>query len=323
MYFLFIPFYYYFLYKITDANTGLSLLLLGILIFEHFSGEQVKTLVALKMSIRSNVQFTIRNGLIPLLALGIIYISFPLVTYELLFKFYLLFLILFAIYATYHNGIVSTIISEYKNVAIIEFIRDAVPVSSRYFLISLMFNLAAVIDTFIMKYYGYIDDIALISFYRNIANMPIMLVYASVISVYLPDLVTQRDLNVRNKLIKKIYLYNMAIYIASVLIIVSAISPLLEIVQKELLKNNLSILAIMLISNAIYIISMVPYSVMYSEGRDRTILISASIYLSILFLMDIILIAQHKAFGAAYATLISTSIYCLYMIYANKKSVHD
>lgn len=169
-------------------------------------------------------------------------------------------------------------------------------------------------DRYILKFTSSSEDLAVYSFFSNIANALVAFIDASVVMVYYPRLVGFfENKDIEQYLIQakafKMKLLNMGAILS---ICLAVLMPLLCLfLNKGVFISKIFIFYILLLSSFIYSYSLIYHYKLYSMKKDKFIIIST--FISFLFgvLLQYLLGVYYAGYGVAFGTLLS-SVLLLY-----------
>lgn len=190
-------------------------------------------------------------------------------------------------------------------------IKKGIPISAQFLVGTLAYKIIEFSDRYFLDFYLDKKAVGVYTFYYNFANVLQTLVFTLVIAQLYPKLVdyfTKGDLVNYNKYKKKFRNEVLLISIVSSIVILFAIIPAIQIIQKPEFYENFYVYIILIVAVTILNISFIPHYILYAQKRDRVVMISAIVCAVINLICNLTLTSRFGLIGSAFSTLISYSV---------------
>lgn len=278
-----------------------------ILVFEHLSQEFYRLFTVLSLPVFANWLLFLRTGLWVYL-LALIWLLFPHVNYSLSLIFWgwlagsgLSVLIGFIKIIKLHKG------SVVKPIDINWFI-PGLKVGMLYFSSTIALKIIEFSNRYMLEYWCSIKAVGIYTFFSQIANMINIIIFTLFFMVIYPRLIlaaNEKNMpeleRLKTFMMKKTLLYSFGL----ALFLIVIIRPVLFIVGKTDLNNELVTFYLLISSNIALNISFVYHYVLYAFKKDLALLITTVISAVVNIILNIILIKVWDIAGAAFAILAS------------------
>lgn len=294
-----------------------------ILAIEHVLSEFERLFVALLMPLRSSISLLLRSGLWCYFLFGILFFI-DKINLDIVFTLWgigCLSALFYCVFVLKNLNIKFSFGWDKK------WIISGVKVALPFLISSLLIRLFFTLDRYFIKWFGFIDNVAIYSFFMNFANI-LLIVSGPLISVFLyPKLVKSYNNNNINEmmLIKSQFYKQIAFFsFLTVLVVIIFIEPVLYFVDKDYLIKNKNILYLQLFALFVYNLSITPHYILYSASKDK-ILLNSTIYSFLLFviLAYLLTFAFSVMFSIAISQVIAFFVMFLIKLYYSNKTISN
>ena len=187
-------------------------------------------------------------------------------------------------------------------------IKTGLKVSMPFFIGTLAYKVIEFSDRYMIDFYMTKADVGIYTFFGSIANTINIIVFTLVIMIYYPLLVEQYQNNQMSKYkqtLKEFFLKTLTISLGVSIALLLLIQPVLEYIDKTELQQSISILWLLIISNVILNVSLVPHYNLYARKKDLQIRNATIAGALANILLNIIFIKSFGLQGAAISTILS------------------
>ncbi len=281
----------------------------GILIAEHISQELYRLFITLSKPLFANFLFFIRTSswIYVLLFIWFFDDSKQFHNLDIIWKVWFLGSIMSVFLGIYQlkKNILTPNSSNSIN---FKWIKRGLTVSAIFFLSTIMLKTIEFSDRYMIQYWLNNESLGIYTFYANFTNVAQTIVFTLVVMIHSPKILefaNQKDFGAYWKLKMLFNKQIISISIISFLLVIIAIYIAIYIIGKTTLYDNLITFFILNFSILIQNYMLIYYYDLYSQKKDKRILISTIIGAILNIVLNIILIPQHGITGAAIATLLS------------------
>ncbi len=158
---------------------------------------------------------------------------------------------------------------------------------------------------FLKRYFGE-TEVGVFTFFFNISNVIQIAVFSGIIMIIYPQLIAsfqKNDFHQYKLSMRKMIWGILGGLIILVPVILIFINPVLEIVDKEIYKNNINILYLLLVNTSLSLIVYIPHYALYVRKRDSSIIISTMVAFVVAVIANFILVPTYGMVGAALSTM--------------------
>lgn len=185
-------------------------------------------------------------------------------------------------------------------------IKNGVKISIPFFIGTLAYKVIEFSDRYMIDYYMTKADVGIYTFFGGIANTIFTITFTLVIMVYYPKLIESYQRNKEYKTLAKPFFYKtLLVSLATSILIIIFIYPVLNYMGKEEYENSILVLWLLMSATIILNISLVPHNILYAMNRDIIIRDITLIGAIINIILNLILIKDYGLVGAAVSTIIA------------------
>lgn len=281
----------------------------AILIAEHLSQELYRLFITLAKPLFANVLFFIRTSswIYVLLCIWFFDDSKQFHTLDLIWQMWFLGSIT-SIFLGIHQLKKVIHIPNASIKVNFRWIQRGLTVSAIFFLSTIMLKTIEFSDRYMIQYWLNNEELGIYTFYANFTNVAQTIVFTLVVMIHSPKILefaNQKNFDAYKKLKR---LFNKQIIFSSIisfLLVIAGIYIAIHIIGKTILYDNLITFFILNFSILIQNYMLIYYYNLYSQKKDKRILISTVTGAFLNVMLNIILIPSFGITGAALATLLS------------------
>lgn len=298
-----------------------SLIVFFILItlFDQFSQEGSRILIALNKSQISNLIFLVKHGLWIYVLFGFLLTKVVEINLIGILAFWFLAMVSSVIIVLYNFNKLGLLKKEYMQIDF-EWIKRGV-VTSWPFLIGTIS--ALVLDyssRYFIDYFMGKQSVGIYSFYYGIASIPITLITSVIVAQQSPALVEIYKYDIENRpkkiiVVRQFIFQNLIVTVLFALVAMLLIGKLISFVDKPELTESLPIFYYMLAYVFIYSLDTVAHSVMYSKHLDKLILATSVVGGVCNLILNYILISRFGLQGAVLSMVASAILMLMFRLF--------
>ncbi|XPS89872.1 putative membrane protein [Desulfosarcina variabilis str. Montpellier] len=307
-YLISVPFLFLF-FNLDIIPKALILWFIVILFSEHICTELHRFLIIFRQPISANINQFLRSSLWMLIITLLLIFDFRVNMLSFIFCSWLfgnLICFIFSIYSLRSLPWKFFFNKKIDFYRILNGLKSLLPI----YISSIFLKIVEYSDRFFINYYSHSSSLGIYFFFASITNVIQSFTYAGVISIFLPQILNAYQS--QEKFTYKILILKMlkgtfiiCLFISIILVIF--ILPFLNFINGQIYIQNIKLFYLMLFSNSIISIGLIPHFLLYSQNKDYPIMYSSLLSGLSIILLHIVFIPKFGIFGAVFSNIIGAS----------------